>query len=696
MKTLTEWCYQNNRQDILERWSAENEISPSQISFGSEKKMKWVCENNHTWEASPNKMTQRQTTGCPYCSNQKVWSGFNDLASKFPDIAKEWNYEKNNKLKPDEVTSHSNKKVWWKCDKGHDFQMKISDRTSKRNRNCPYCANRRVLKGFNDLSSVCPEVAKEWHPTKNGKIKPDQILSSNSKKYWWKCDKGHEYQAVLNNRVSNGKRKNGCPYCAGRKVLKGFNDIATVRPEIVEEWDVEKNGGVLPSQVLAGTHSKYWWRCPVGHEYQASPENRTKARKTNCPICAKQSQTSFPEQAIFFYIKKIFPDAKNRYMYEGKEVDIFIPSMKVGIEYDGRFFHTEETQERDNSKDRFFKEFGIRLIRVKEYVGNIGEEKKDLIWINERKKQDSNIKYALKRIFELLELKDYQIDLDINRDRIEIMTQYYVSIQKNSFVQYHPELIDEWDDEKNDKLKMEMFSVGSGVKVWWKCDKGHSYSMSFDSRNKGGGCPICAGQKLLEGFNDLKTRYPEIAKEWCYKKNDNLMPQQFMPGSNIKVWWTCKNNHTYKATIASRTIAQSGCPYCSGRKAISGINDLCTKYPWIKERWDFEKNIQINPKLQLPYTHKKIWWKCTKGHSFYLEVSKITSYYDKHKIFRCPVCEGSNKRKVINIDTNEVFESLEDAARACGLKKGDTISLCCQGKQKKAGGYHWKYFCDNE
>ena len=245
MKTLTEWCYQNNRQDILERWSIENEISPSQISFGSEKKMKWVCENNHTWEASPNKMTQRQTTGCPYCSNQKVWRGFNDLAFKFPNIAKEWNYEKNNKLKPDEVTSHSNKKVWWKCDKGHDFQMKISDRTSKRNRNCPYCANRRVLKGFNDLSSVCPAVAKELDPTKNGKKKPDKILSSNSKKYWWKCDKGHEYQAVLNNRVSNGKRKNGCPYCAGRKVLKGFNDIETDRHEIVEEWDVEKKGCVL-------------------------------------------------------------------------------------------------------------------------------------------------------------------------------------------------------------------------------------------------------------------------------------------------------------------------------------------------------------------------------------------------------------------------------------------------------------------
>ena len=98
------------------------------------------------------------------------------------------------------------------------------------------------------------------------------------------CDRGHEYQACLNNRVNKGKRKSGCPFCAGKRVLQGFNDIATVRPEIVNEWDVERNGGKLASEILAGTHFKYWWVCPVGHEYQASPENRTKNATTNCPI----------------------------------------------------------------------------------------------------------------------------------------------------------------------------------------------------------------------------------------------------------------------------------------------------------------------------------------------------------------------------------------------------------------------------
>lgn len=691
MKTLQEWCYENNRMDILERWSKENDMFPNEIGFGFEKKVKWVCSNNHIWEASPNKITQKQTSGCPYCSSQKVWIGFNDLYSNFPEVAEQWNYDKNLELKPTEVTSHSNKKVWWVCNKGHEFQMAVCDRTAKKRKNCPYCVNKHVLKGFNDLNSICPEVAKEWHPIKNGKMTPDQVLSSSSKKYWWMCDRGHEYQACLNNRVNKGKRKSGCPFCAGKRVLQGFNDIATVRPEIVNEWDVERNGGKLASEILAGTHFKYWWVCPVGHEYQASPENRTKNATTNCPICARQSQTSFPEQAIFYYLKRIFPDAKNRYLYEGQEIDIFIPSIKVGIEYDGKLFHTKDTQNREENKEKKLMNYGIRLIRVKEYCGNKGEEKRNLIWINERKKQDNNIKYALEKILDLLGLDNYSLNLDISEDRINIMDQYYVSMRKKSFAFYHPELIKEWDGDRNHKLKIEMFSTRSGIKVWWKCDKGHSYNMSFDSRSKGTGCPICAGQRLLEGFNDLKTRYPEIAKEWCQEKNNGLTPEQVMPGNHTKVWWRCKSGHIYIAAISSRTNRKSGCPYCSGRRVVSGINDLCTKFPWVVEKWDFEKNKGIDIKQQSPYTHAKVWWKCKEGHSFYSEISEVTAHYEKKKLFRCPICSGSIKKKVINLDTNEIFESLESAARSCGLKKGDTISLCCRSKQEKAGGYRWKY-----
>ena len=108
----------------------------------------------------------------------------------------------------------------------------------------------------------------------------------------------------------------------------------------------KKNGGITPDQIGPGAHKKYCWICPVGHSYQAAPENRTKIRGTSCPICAKERQTSFPEQCIYFYFKKQYPQTENRYQLEGKELDIYIPELKAGIEYDGKRFHTNREKER--------------------------------------------------------------------------------------------------------------------------------------------------------------------------------------------------------------------------------------------------------------------------------------------------------------------------------------------------------------
>ena len=689
--TLQEWCEKNNREDILRKWSSENTITPNDLTYGSIIKVKWTCENNHTWEATPNKMTQRSSVGCPYCANKKVWKGYNDLETLFPDVAVEWSKKRNGFLLPSEVTAHSNKTVWWICPKGHEYEAPVSWRTNgKRRRGCPYCANKRVFKGYNDLSTVCPEVAKEWHPTKNGKITPDKVLSSTTKKYWWICPNGHEYQASLNNRVINGKLGQGCPYCSGHQVLKGYNDLASTNPEIANEWHPTKNVDITPEQIVAGAHKKYWWICPVGHEYQASPESRTKNNGTGCPICAQQSQTSFPEQAIYFYIRKMFSDAKNRYSYDGKEIDIYIPSLSLGIEYDGSRFHTDDILSRDIQKDIYFAEKGIKLIRVKEYKNRKGKEQDSIIWINNRDKYENTIPLVIGEIIKRIGIS-IEIDVDIKRDRTEILNQYYVALKHNSFAEKHPELKTEWDYEKNGHLKIEMFSSGSGIKVWWKCRQGHSYQMSFDARGKGIGCPICAGQQLLRGFNDFATRYPQIAKEWCYEMNGDLSPDSVMPGTRKKVWWECAKGHVYQASVSGRTNTKSGCPYCSGKKAVSGNNDLCTKYPWITDFWNYEKNNGIDPTLTSPFSHKKVWWRCSNGHEFEKPISAITTYYDKYQEFRCPECVGKRTKSVINLDTGEVYQSLEEAARSCGLKKGDTIGLCCAGKQKKAGGYRWSY-----
>ena len=206
------------------------------------------------------------------------------LRQRFPALAAEWS-ERNKPLTPDMVTPYSSDKVWWKGKCGHEWQMTVSDRS--RGRGCPYCALRKVLPGFNDLAALYPGVAAEWSE-KNLPLTADRVLPHSKKKYWWKCEKGHEWQAYVITRTGTEKRKGtGCPYCSSRKLLPGFNDLATVYPGLAAQWS-EKNLPLTPDQVIGkgGANAKFWWKCPVcGGEYQRWVKGRLSG--LGCPYCSR-------------------------------------------------------------------------------------------------------------------------------------------------------------------------------------------------------------------------------------------------------------------------------------------------------------------------------------------------------------------------------------------------------------------------
>ncbi len=144
--------------------------------------------------------------------------GVNDLQSQFPDIAKEWHPIKNGILTPSNVKTGSHKIVWWQCSKypDHEWYSTVKDR-GIRSSSCPICQGRKVLEGFNDLKTTEPEIAKEWHPIRNGDLKPTEVTRSINIKVWWQCSKypDHEWDSVIGNRF-NGR---GSPVCADH----GFN-----------------------------------------------------------------------------------------------------------------------------------------------------------------------------------------------------------------------------------------------------------------------------------------------------------------------------------------------------------------------------------------------------------------------------------------------------------------------------------------
>ena len=132
------------------------------------------------------------------------------------------------------------------------------------------------------LASEYPDIATEWHPTKNGDLLPEDVAPKSGKKVWWVGKCGHEWQAKVYART-NG---HGCPYCSNNKVLSGYNDLATARPDLAEEWHPSKNGNLMADMVAPLSSKKVWWLGKCGHEWQAVVEGRYYGN--GCPICANQ------------------------------------------------------------------------------------------------------------------------------------------------------------------------------------------------------------------------------------------------------------------------------------------------------------------------------------------------------------------------------------------------------------------------
>ena len=197
------------------------------------------------------------------------------------DLLQQWNCARNGGLTPDTVTVGSRQKVWWIDRLGHEWQQAVYNRTAL-GRGCPVCAGREVRAGVNDLASTHPHLAAQWDRDKNGALAPQQVTAGSGRKVWWRCEKGHSYQAVIASRA-NGS---GCPYCTNKKILAGFNDLATLEPAIAAEWHPTLNGALTPEMVTPGSRKKVWWECACGHVWKAAVYPRTGSQKCGCPVCA--------------------------------------------------------------------------------------------------------------------------------------------------------------------------------------------------------------------------------------------------------------------------------------------------------------------------------------------------------------------------------------------------------------------------
>lgn len=425
------------------------------------------------------------------------------LSKSHPDLSKEWHPSKNKNIDPNNIYSNSIIKVWWKCSNGpdHEWEVRVTDRV--RGPRCPFCINYR-LSISNCLYTLHPELAKSWHPTKNGKLTPHIIIGTGYKKYWWKClsNENHVWEASINSRRRKDGTYRGCPIC--RTI-----PLAVTNPDIAIQWHLTKNKSLTPKDVVAGSATYAWWKCPKGPDH----EWRTKiveCLKTGCPFCdgKKVSQTN---------------SLLTRYPALAKE------------------FHPTKNAD----------------INPSEILG--GGRKK--YWWQCPKGSDHEWEATIQK--------------RASGQGCAICRGLKV-VASNCLATTHPYLVNEWHPTKNGDLTPFDVIAGSGKKVWWRClkDESHEWRSSCKNRaNRNSGCHYCSGRRVSNS-NSLATRYPEIAKEWHPTKNGNLTPINVTAKSGKKVWWQCnKNNtHAWEAIICNRTYGY-GCPRCNSGWTIDNIRE---------------------------------------------------------------------------------------------------------------------------
>lgn len=341
---------------LVSLWGSKNqELFHSGLRFTATQKIWWKCRSvsfsSHEYCLSlRDKLRGR---GCGICAGKIVEQGVNDLTTLAPDILPLWDYKKN-QFSPQTVTSGSHKKAWWVCQLGHEWEAQIIEVCGSSSR-CPYCANKKVLSGFNDLATKNPFVATEWDYKKNFPVQPEEVLFGSMKKFAWLCSEGHSWLASPQVR-----RSHGCSVCSAKskgvlsQVPKRGKSLKDVAPHLQKVWSL--NNSVRFEDVSFGSSVPRLWLCDQGHETLSLPKDRVAGH--GCKECFHFSSTSLFEKEVEKLVEavnvggyKVFRNS--RQAIAPHELDFYIPDLNLAIECNGLYWHSDVYKEPDYHYDKW-------------------------------------------------------------------------------------------------------------------------------------------------------------------------------------------------------------------------------------------------------------------------------------------------------------------------------------------------------
>jgi len=472
---------------------------------------------------------------------------------------------------PRDMHLHSNKRVWWRCSRNpdHEWEAVINSRTGTRQSGCPACAG-RLATADNCLETLHPEIAQEWHPTRNGDLTPRDVVPGSEKVVWWRCEKGHEWRAEIVSRTSGV----GCKRCSKRIASPEYN-LRVVAPEVADEWHPTLNKELRPEDVLPKSHRKVWWLCSARHhKWKATVASRTGGR--GCRLCAPQR--SRLEVRVYTELLWVFELARSQEIISGWECDVLLTELNAVIEVDGEYWHRDKG-DIDSQKTSELIQAGYFVLRVRDQ----GLERitpHDII----RKKGESEFKLmsrVLRVLRESLDLPktlgarvgQYLTGAKLRNGGVyrKLINRLSLPAAGKSLAELYPKVAAEWHPTRNSPLTPVSVHAKSHLEVWWRCSRGHEWEAIISNRANGRGCAKCGtrGGKMAPE-NSLAVARPDIAAQWHPTLNHPLTPYDVARGSGKKVWWQCPvyPDHEWQANINNRTKPNgSGCRECSGKRS---------------------------------------------------------------------------------------------------------------------------------
>ncbi len=386
----------------------------------------------------------------------------------------------------------------------------------------------------------------EWHPTKNGDLKFEDLMPGTAREVWWLCPKTceygckHEWKTRLNSRTSTKPR--GCPFC-NHYCICYHESIHFKYPELMKEWDFTKNNEIDPKNTSCGASKNVWWICPEKCEYGCVHEypqriDQKIGRNQGCPFCTNV-KICYHQSLEFNY-----PDLMKEWNYKKN-----------------------------------------KNIKPSEISCGSGKE---VSWVC---------------------CKGHEWPAPVKRrisDESGCPTCKHTVDNKDSLAYNYPELMKEWDYDKNEQLDPNIIPCQSGREVWWKCFRGHEWKVSISNRTRTCcGCNTCSTIPCFE--DSVAGKYPELLDEWNYEKNGDLNPKEISYGSTIRVEWKCSNGHEWDCTIGSRTSHDSGCPGCKNKTEMKLFENLQLRFPNFtiirQKRFDWCLAPDATRSIKLPFDY---------------------------------------------------------------------------------------------